>query len=189
MKVSEVKTCIRHLAKNVIKFKQEDSNPILQRATTALQATETDGDISEEEANDIAEFFDMVSDEWFTASNNIDEVTEILFNQFISLENDKAKLKYKKLFKALDSLPTAEDKHLLILAIKYYGLLNQGLFKMRINKSIDEESITLVDLSHSVPRSIISPKVSASSHMKGKEELTMDKMYEISTSLKQRLRD
>ena len=186
MKLSQVKPCVRYLVKNVIAFKMENSNPILHKATEALKAAMANENSTDEDINDAHEFFDMVSDDWLTASNNIDEVTEILFNQFASIEDGTTKLKHEKLFKALNALPTHEDKHLLILAIKHHGLFKRGLFKQWRNEN-NIEDVTLSDLAERQPVYKAPSKVSLRAHLQKKEELTMNKLYEISMLLKERL--
>ena len=184
MKVSELKTCLRRLARNVNIFKKEESNPILEKAVTAYKDALADENSTDEEVNDAFEFFDMISDRWYKSSNKIDEISEKLFNQFADFDGDKVILKSRKLERALDLFPNSELGHLLVLALKCYGLSQRTKFSQKYRELGNvNEYTTLSEETSKVSRVSISERCSLRQHLIGKEEKTMNEMSRVSLNV------
>ena len=185
MKVQELKSCLKNVLNNVLVYKREDNNPVLIAATEKLQATESDANVTDDEFTKIQEHFDEVSELWFTASNNIDDYAEMLFQEFNKTNGKKSYLDTNKLLKTLDSFEHSETKHLLVLAIKYYGLLREinSVAEQKIpfikNKKKDP---SLADLAKNISITK-NPKTSRRFHLCEKEELTMNELYKVSRTL------
>ena len=181
MRVSELRTCLKRFAKNVTVFKREESNPIFEKAFQAYKAALADESSSDEEVNDAYEFFDMMSDKWFKASNNIDEISEKLFDQFADFDGDKVIIKSCKLEKALDSFENSEFGHLLVLALKYYGLSHRNMFSQKNGELGDVNEYAAVgEEASKIFSGSITKKGSLRQHLVGKEEKTMNEMHRVS---------
>ena len=179
MRIQEIKSRLTELFKNVLVYKKDDSDPLLQQATDKLKAVMSDESSTSSEIDGAYENFDLISARWFDASNTIDEYTENLFNEFAVFKDKEVKLNYKKLWKVLDLLPSVEAKHALVLAVKYYALGEKT--KAYFNYVLDDiDDMTLENIAKRDPESKINPKFSLRRHLQKKEELTLEELYKLS---------
>ncbi len=183
MNVKQLRTCLRLVVKSITIYKKEDFSQSLKEAEANLKESMESETATDEEADEAYERFDRVSETWFKAFNNLQDSTEILFDEFASINNNDIRLKHNKLWKALDKLPSSEAKHLLVLAIKYQGLGQQSMSDVYRALSRLEEDPTLDEMSKQFPRTNISSTVSRKQTLHEKEDRTLQKIYEVSTRL------
>ena len=183
MNVKQLRNCLRLVIKSVTIYKKEDFSQSLKEAEANLKESMENETVTDEEADEAYEHFDRASEMWFKAFNNLQDSAEMLFDEFASINGNDIKLKHNKLWKALDKLPSSEAKHLLVLAIKYQGLGQQSMSDVYRALSRLEEDPTLDEISKQLPRTSISPKMSRKQTLHEKEDITLQKIYEVSTKL------
>ncbi len=178
MNIKGVKAGLKYLASSVLIYKQEDSNPVLKKAEEKLKSSMKSETATEEEIEYDYEIFDRVSDKWFKAFSNIEEAAQILFDEFAIFKNGGINIKWKKLLKTLDLLPSTQAKHLLVLGVKYHelGEYTNGNIKANISKNP-----AITQTVRILPQQ--TDGFSRRQHLLKKEESTLEEMYKVSTEM------
>ena len=143
-----LKDCLALIVRNVPIYKRQSRDRLYYSAIDdALDSYETLDSSSMESAVALIRIF---SQEYAEAQSIIRACQEVLFDYFTT--QDGQSLRYDELYKAFESLPSDEARHLLILAIKEYGL------SLKVSKA--NKGITAIDVVNEIARTGKIPRLS-----------------------------
>ena len=186
MNVNGVKTCLSHIIGNMPMYKEGISHKVLEHQLATVGNGSNDSWQEENDFNALQDSYDKaVRKQYLSVYKTVEDNVEALFREFaeFNFETDKTKIKSNKLWKALEFLPSEEAKHLLVLAIKYYGLGQQSMGDVYRELSVLVDNPSLEQESRKTTKPKIHPRFSHSYTIKEKEKTTLEEIYNLSKML------